>query len=45
MKAIGDLLGHRNLVSTSIYLRLQADALREVALPVPSRAEPIGGVA
>jgi site-specific recombinase XerD len=45
MKAIGDLMGHRNLVSTSIYLRLQADALREVALPVPGHAEPIGGVA
>ena len=35
MKAIGDLMGHRNIVSTSIYLRLQADSLREVALPVP----------
>jgi integrase/recombinase XerD len=45
MKAIGDLMGHRNLVSTSIYLRLQADALREVALPVPGHAEAIGGVA
>ena len=43
MKAIGDLMGHRSLVSTSIYLRFQADALREVALPVPSHAEPIGG--
>lgn len=45
MKAIGDLMGHRTLRSTSIYLRLQADALREVALPVPGHAEPIGGVA
>lgn len=35
MKAIGDLMGHRNLVSTGVYLRLQADMLREVALPVP----------
>jgi integrase/recombinase XerD len=35
MKAIGDLMGHRSIVSTSIYLRLQADALREVALAVP----------
>lgn len=34
MKAIGDLMGHRNLVSTGIYLRLQADVLREVALAV-----------
>jgi site-specific recombinase XerD len=45
MKAIGDLMGHRSLVSTSIYLRLQVDALREVALTVPGHAEPIGGVA
>jgi integrase/recombinase XerD len=45
MKAIGDLMGHRSLVSTSIYLRLQANALREVALPVPGHAQPIGGVA
>jgi integrase/recombinase XerD len=36
MKAIGDLMGHRNLISTGIYLRLQADMLREVALPVPA---------
>jgi site-specific recombinase XerD len=36
MKAIGDLMGHRSLVSTSVYLRLQSDSLREVALPVPS---------
>jgi integrase len=39
MKAIGDLMGHRNLVSTSVYLRLQADMLREVALPVPESSE------
>lgn len=36
MKAIGDLMGHRNLISTGVYLRLQADMLREVALPVPN---------
>ena len=36
MKAIGDLMGHRNLISTGVYLRLQADMLREVALPVPA---------
>jgi len=35
MKAIGDLMGHRSIISTSVYLRLQADALREVALTVP----------
>lgn len=45
MKAIADLMGHRNLVSTSIYLRLQAQSLREVALPVPNLPEPIQGVA
>lgn len=36
IKAIGDLLGHHSLLSTAVYLRLQTDALREVALPVPS---------
>jgi site-specific recombinase XerD len=36
IKAIGDLLGHRSLESTCVYLRLQTDALREVALPLPS---------
>jgi site-specific recombinase XerD len=36
MKAIGDLMGHRNPISTGVYLRLQADMLREVALPVPA---------
>jgi hypothetical protein len=38
-------MGHRSLVSTSIYLRLQAESLSEVALPVPNRPEPIRGVA
>ncbi|GMU68394.1 MAG: hypothetical protein AMXMBFR37_07270 [Steroidobacteraceae bacterium] len=45
MKAIGDLMGHRNLVSTSVYLRLQSAMLREVALPVPGVRERTGGVA
>lgn len=36
VKAIGDLLGHRNLESTCVYLRLDIEALRAVALPVPS---------
>ena len=36
MKAIGDLMGHRSLISTGVYLRLQANMLREVALPVPT---------
>ena len=35
LKAIGDLLGHHTLESTCVYLRLNTDALREVALPVP----------
>jgi len=35
VKAIGDLLGHRSLEATSVYLRLQTDALRDVALPLP----------
>jgi integrase/recombinase XerD len=35
IKAIGDLLGHRTLESTCVYLRLHTDALREVALPIP----------
>jgi site-specific recombinase XerD len=35
IKAIGDLMGHRDLSSTSTYLRLDTDALREVALAVP----------
>ena len=36
VKAIGDLLGHRSLESTCVYLRLDIKALRAVALPVPS---------
>jgi integrase/recombinase XerD len=36
VKAIGDLLGHRSLESTCVYLRLQVDALRDVALQLPS---------
>jgi site-specific recombinase XerD len=35
VKAIGDLLGHRSLESTCVYLRLDTEALRTVALPVP----------
>jgi len=35
IKIIGDLLGHRTLESTCVYLRLQTETLREVALPVP----------
>ena len=38
LKAIGDLLGHRSLSSTCLYLRLDMDMLRDVALPVPAQA-------
>lgn len=40
MKAIGDLMGHRSLVSTAVYIRLQAAQLREIALPVPTSTAP-----
>lgn len=35
LKAIGDLLGHRSVESTTGYLRLAREELREVALEVP----------
>ncbi len=35
VKTIGDLLGHRSAESTCVYLRLQVDDLRDVALPLP----------
>lgn len=38
LKTIGDLLGHRSLESTSVYLRLAVDDLREVALNPPAAA-------
>jgi site-specific recombinase XerD len=38
IKVIGDLLGHRSLEATCAYLRVDADMLRTVALPVPSIA-------
>ena len=40
IKAIGDTLGHRDIESTSVYLRLNVDELRKVALSVPPT--PIG---
>ena len=43
VKTIGDLLGHRTLQSTSTYLRLAIEDLRDVALPVP--VEPNGPTA
>jgi site-specific recombinase XerD len=41
LKIIGDLLGHRSVESTGVYLRLQLEDLRDVALPLPAsdRAE------
>ncbi len=38
VKAIGDLLGHRSLEATCVYLRLDMDMLRPVGLPVPTAA-------
>jgi integrase/recombinase XerD len=35
LKTIGDLLGHRSAESTGVYLRLQIEDLRDVALPLP----------
>jgi len=35
VKTIGDLLGHRDMESTTVYLRLATEDLREVALPMP----------
>jgi site-specific recombinase XerD len=43
IKAIGDLMGHNSLISTSVYLRLQTDMLREVALPAPKAVAMNGG--
>jgi integrase/recombinase XerD len=34
-KIIGDILGHRDPESTSAYLRVASDRLRELSLPVP----------
>jgi len=34
-KIIGDILGHRDPESTSAYLRVVSDRLRELSLPVP----------
>jgi hypothetical protein len=35
---LGDLLGHKNAESTSVYLRLSIDHLRDVALDLPNTA-------
>lgn len=36
IKAIGDALGHRDIESTSVYLRLNMEDLRDAALSVPA---------
>jgi integrase/recombinase XerD len=43
VKAIGDVLGHRSLESTCTYLRLDVEALRDVALEVPGASIRKGG--
>lgn len=43
IKAIGDLLGHRSMEATCVYLRIDTDMLRTVALPVPSARAFRGG--
>jgi len=35
LKVLGDLLGHRNAESTSVYVRLSTEDLRDVALDLP----------
>jgi hypothetical protein len=35
LKNIGDVLGHRSTESTCVYLRLNVEDLREIALPLP----------
>lgn len=37
VKLIGDLLGHRSLASTSAYLRIQTNMLRDAALDMPAQ--------
>jgi site-specific recombinase XerD len=36
LKTIGDLLGHRSVESTCVYLRLHVEDLRDTALDLPS---------
>jgi site-specific recombinase XerD len=38
LKTIGDLLGHRSAESTCVYLRLDVEELRQVALELPRTA-------
>jgi integrase len=39
LKSISDVLGHRDLNTTSAYLRLDVEDLRQVALPIPDAAQ------
>jgi site-specific recombinase XerD len=39
-KSIGDTLGHRDVNSTAVYLRLNVADLRSVGLPAPAPTEP-----
>ena len=39
VKTIGDTLGHKAIESTSTYLRLGVEDLRDVALPLPASVE------
>jgi site-specific recombinase XerD len=39
LPTIGAALGHRDLESTTVYLRLATEDLREVGLPVPKRGK------
>lgn len=40
LKTIGDLLGHRSIESTSVYLRLHVTDLRDAALDLPREVSP-----
>ncbi len=42
LKTIGDLLGHRTLESTCMYLRLAVEDLRDVALALPADVDTAG---
>lgn len=43
LKAIGDVLGHHSTESTCVYLRLNLEELRDVALPLPLPVSSKGG--
>jgi len=39
LKTIGDILGHKSIESTAVYIRLNTDDLREVALNLPTSVD------